>query len=213
MRIQRSLPVVLLAALTLSSPATAQTSAEPDETARSLVSRYFAKMILQDAQIDAYSVAALRADWPTDVKVALALDPSNEKRLASQVDSLKTQLPILSERIKNPLYVESWMRNRLSEMRDGDLQGSSDTQELQLNDAAAARSSDTIRARTRLRAAVGDQLTGFEQAFRTAVGAVLTKNPDLKVSLSALKPESRAIVDSRNRLKAALADAEKRAGR
>jgi hypothetical protein len=126
---------------------------------------------------------------------------------------VKTHLPVLSERLKRELYVESWMRNRLAEMRDANLQESSDKQELPLNDATLARSSGTIRARTRLRASVGDQLTFFEQAFRAAVGHVLSKNPDLALALSALKGESRAILDSRSRLKEALADAEKRLSR
>jgi len=210
MQIHRSLPVVLLAALTCSSPATGQTSAELDEAARALVSRYVAKMILQDAQIDTFRAPALRADWPTDLKLALALNTSSERRLGLQVDSVKIHMPVLFERLENELYVESWMRNRLAEMRDAHLQGSSDTLELQLNDVTLARLSDTIRARTRLRTSVGDQLTGFEQALRAAVGNVLSKSPDLALALSALKPESRAILDSRNRLERALADAEKR---
>jgi hypothetical protein len=71
MQIHRSLPAVLLAALTFSSPATAQPSAELDETARVLVSRYAARMILQEAQIDPFRAPALRADWPTDLKLGV----------------------------------------------------------------------------------------------------------------------------------------------
>ena len=183
MQLHRSLPVVLLAALPFSALATTETSAELDETARFLVSRYAARTILQDVQIDTSSVPALAADWPTDLKLALAMDPSSDSRLGLQVELVKTRLPILSERLKNELYVESWLRNRLAEMRDANLQRSADTLELRLNDAPAARLRDAIRARTRLTASVGEMLTGFEQAFRAAVRSVLSKRADLAPAL------------------------------
>ena len=82
---------------------------------------------------------ALRADWPTDLKLALALDASSEAQLGRQVDSVKTHLPILSERLKNELYVESWLRNRMAEMRDASLQRTTETLELRLNESAVAR--------------------------------------------------------------------------
>lgn len=212
MQLLRSLPVVFvaLAAPPFSSLATLQTSADLDETARFLVSRYLARTILQDARIDASRVPALTADWPTDLKLALALDTSSERRLGLEVESVNKHLPLLSERLKNELYMESWLRNRLAEMRDTNLQRSTDTLELRLNDATAARLRDAVRARTHLSASIGDALTSFEQAFRGAVRSVLSKRPDLPPAFAALKPDSVAILDSRNKLKMALTDAEKR---
>ena len=213
MQIHRSLPVVILTAFLLSSPATAQTQtgAELDETARVLVSRYLTRTILQDAELDMSQVPALRADWPTDLKVALALDTSSEKQLGLQVDSVKTHLPLLSERLKNELYVESWLRNRVAEMRDASLQRSAETLEVRLNESAVARVRGAIRARTLLRTSLGDDtLAGFEQTFRVAVRNVLSKNPTLAPALSGVKPDSAALLDSRNRLMTALTDAEKR---
>ena len=128
-------------------------------------------------------VPALRADWPTDLKLAFALDTSSEKQLGLQVDSVKTHLPILSERVKNELYVESWLRNRLAEMKDASLQRSAETLELRLNESALARARSAIHARTRLRASIGETLAGFEQAFRVAVRNVLSKNPALVPAL------------------------------
>ena len=149
------------------SPASAQTPAgtDLDETARALISRYVTRTILQDAELDMSRVPALRADWPTDLKLALALDTSSETQLGLQVDSVKTHLPILSERLKNELYVESWLRNRVAEMRDASLQRSTETLELRLNESAVARVRGAIRARTRLRASLGETLAGFEQTF------------------------------------------------
>lgn len=212
MQIHRPLPVVILAACVLSSPATAQpqTGADLDETARVLVSRYVTRTILQDAELDMSRVPALRADWPTDLKLALALDTSSEKRLGLQVDSVKTHLPILSERLKNELYVESWLRNRVAEMRDASLQRTAETLELRLNESAVARVRGAIHARTRLRASLGETLAGFELTFRMAVRTVLLKNPALVPALSGVTPDSAALLDSRNRLMTALADAEKR---
>jgi hypothetical protein len=212
MQIHRSLPVVILISCLLSSPATAQPQigADLEETARVLVSRYVARTILQDAELDMSRVPALRADWPTDLKLALALDTSSEKQLALQVDSVKSHLPILSERLKNELYVESWLRNRVAEMRDASLQRSTETLELRLNESAVAHASGVIRARTRLRTSLGDTLAGFEQTFREAVRNVLSKNPTLAPALSGVKPDSAALLDSRNRLMTALSDAEKR---
>jgi hypothetical protein len=202
--------LVLVAAMPFSSTGMTQTGAELDETARFFVSRYIARTILREAQIDTSRVPALTADWPTDLKLALALDTSSEKKLGLQLDSVKSHLPLLSERLDSELYVESWLRNRLAEMRDTSLQGSAEALELRLNDAAAAHLRDGLRARVRLNASVGETLTGFEQAFRAAVRNVLSKRPDLGPALSALKLESPAILDSRNKLKTALADAEKR---
>jgi hypothetical protein len=212
MQIHGSLPVVILMSLLFSSPAAAQpqTGAELDETARALVSRYVTRTILQDAELDMSRVPALRADWPTDLKLALALDTSSEKQLGLQVDSVKAHLPILSERLKNELYVESWLRNRVAEMRDASLQRSTETLELRLNEAAVAHVTGAVRARTRLRTSLGDTLAGFEQTFREAVRNVLSKNPALAPALSAVTPDSTALLDSRNRLRTALSDAEKR---
>jgi hypothetical protein len=211
MPIHRSLPVVILIPL-MFSPASAQTQAgtDLDETVRALVSRYVTRTILQDAELDMSRVPALRADWPTDLKLALALDTSSEAQLGRQVDSVKTHLPILSERLKNELYVESWLRNRLAEMRDATLQRTTETLELRLNESAVARVRGAIRARTRLRASLGETLAGFEQTFRVAVRSVLSKNPALAPALSDVKPDSAALLDSRNRLMTALTDAEKR---
>lgn len=212
MQIHRSLPVVILISLLISSPATAQapTGAELDETARVLVARYVTRTILQDAELDMSRVPALRADWPTDLKLALALDTSSEKQLGLQVDSVKTHLPALSERVKNELYVESWLRNRVAEMRDASLQQSAETLELRLNESAMAHVGGAIRARTRLRTSLGDTLAGFEETFRVAVKNVLSKNPTLAPALSGVKPDSAALLDSRNRLMTALSDAGKR---
>jgi hypothetical protein len=212
MRIHRSLPVAILISLLLSSPATAQapSGAELEETARVLVSRYVTRTILQDAELDMSRVPALRADWPTDLKLALALDTSTEKRLGLQVDALKTHLPALSERLKTELYVESWLRNRVAEVRDASLQRSAETIEIRLNEAAVAHVSGVVRARARLRTSLGDTLAGFEQAFREAVRNVLSKNPTLVPALSGVTPDSAALLDSRNRLMTALSDAEKR---
>lgn len=194
------------------SPASAQTQAgtDLDETVRALVSRYVTRTILQDAELDMSRVPALRADWPTDLKLALALDTSSEAQLGRQVDSVKAHLPILSERLKNELYVESWLRNRLAEMRDATLQRTTETLELRLNESAVARVRGAIRARTRLRASLGETLAGFEHTFRVAVRSVLSKNPALAPALSDVKPDSAALLDSRNRLMTALTDAEKR---
>lgn len=212
MQIHRSLPVLILTMFVLSSPASAQTQtvADLDEIARVLVARYVARTILQDAELDMSRVPALRADWPTDLKLAFALDTSSEKQLALQVDSVKTHLPIMSERVKNELYVESWLRNRLSEMKDASLQRSAETIELRLNESALARARSAIHARTRLRASIGETLAGFEQAFRVAVRNVLSKNPALVPALAAVTPDSAALLDSRNKLMTALTDAEKR---
>jgi hypothetical protein len=212
MQIHRSLPVLILTMVGLSSPASSQTqtAADLDEIARVLVARYVTRTILQDAELDMSRVPALRADWPTDMKLAFALDTSSEKQLALQVDSVKTHLPILSERVKNELYVESWLRNRLSEMKDASLQRSAETLELRLNESALARAPSAIHARTRLRASIGETLAGLEQAFRVAVRSVLSKNPTLAPALAAVTPDSAALLDSRNRLMTALADAEKR---
>jgi hypothetical protein len=212
MQIHRSLPVVILVSLLFSSPATAQsqTGAELDETVRALVARYVTRTILQDAELDMSRVPALRADWPTDLKLALALDTSSEKQLGLQVDSVKTHLPILSERLKNELYVESWLRNRVAEIKDASLQRSAETIEVRLNEAAVAHVSGVIRARVRLRTSLGDTLAGFEQTFREAVRNVLSKNPTLAPALSGVTPDSPALLDSRNRLMTALSDAEKR---
>jgi hypothetical protein len=211
MPIHRSLPVVILISL-MFSPASAQTQAgtDLDETVRALVSRYVTRTILQDAELDMSRVPALRADWPTDLKLALALDTSSEAQLGRQVESVKTHLPILSERLKNELYVESWLRNRLAEMRDATLQRTTETLELRLNESAVARVRGAIRARTRLRASLGETLAGFEQTFRVAVRSVLSKNPALAPALSDVKPDSAALLDSRNRLMTALTEAEKR---
>jgi len=212
MQIHRSLPVLILTMFVLSSPASAQTQtvADLDEIARVLVARYVARTILQDAELDMSGVPALRADWPTDLKLAFALDTSSEKQLALQVDSVKTHLPVLSERVKNELYVESWLRNRLSEMKDAGLQRSTETLELRLNESALARARGAIHARTRLRASIGETLAGFEQTFRVAVRNVLSKNPALVPALAAVTPDSAALLDSRNKLMTALTDAEKR---
>lgn len=212
MQIHRALPVVILTACVFSSPATAQTQARADldETARALISRYVTRTILQDAELDMSQVPALRADWPTDLKLALALDTSSETQLGLQVDAVKAHLSILSERLKNELYVESWLRNRVAEMRDASLQRSTETLELRLNESAVARVRGAIRARTRLRASLGETLAGFEQTFRVAVRNVLSKNPALAPALSGVKPDSAALLDSRNRLMTALTDAEKR---
>lgn len=212
MPIHRSLPVLILTAFVCSSPATAQpqTGADLDETARVLISRYLTRTILQDAELDMSRVPALRADWPTDLKLALALDASSEKQLGLQVDSVKTHLPILSERLTNELYVESWLRNRVAEMRDAGLQRSAETLELRLNESAVARVRGAIHARTRLRASLGDTVAGLEQTFRVAVRNVLSKNPALAPALSEVKPDSAALLDSRSRLMTALTDAEKR---
>jgi hypothetical protein len=212
MQIHRSLPVVILTVFVCSSHATAQTQTGADlaESARVLISRYVTRTILQDAELDMSQVPALRADWPTDLKLALALDTSSEKQLGLQVDSVKTHLPILFERLKNELYVESWLRNRVAEMRDASLQRSTETLELRLNEAAVARVRGVIHARTRVRASLGETLAGFEQAFRVAVQTVLSKNPTLAPALSGVKPDSAALLDSRNRLMTALTDAEKR---
>jgi hypothetical protein len=212
MQIHRSLPVAILISLLLSPPATAQapSGAELDETARVLVSRYVTRTILQDAELDMSRVPALRADWPTDLKLALALDTSSEKQLGRQVDAVKTHLPALSERLKSELYVESWLRNRVAEVRDASLQRSAETIEVRLNEAAVAHVSGVLRARARLRTSLGDTLAGFEQAFREAVRTVLSKNPTLVPALSGVTPDSAALVDSRNRLMTALSDAEKR---
>lgn len=212
MPIHRSLPVVVLLSLLFSPPASAQTQAgaDLDETVRALVSRYVTRTILQDAELDMSKVPALRADWPTDLKLALALDTSSEAQLGRQVDAVRTHLPILSERLKNELYVESWLRNRMAEMRDASLQRTTETLELRLNESAVARVGGAIRARTRLRASLGETLAGFEQTFRVAVRSVLSKNPALAPALSDVKPDSAALLDSRNRLMTALTDAEKR---
>lgn len=202
----------MLISLLLSPPAAAQpqTGADLDETVRALVSRYVTRTILQDAELDMSRVPALRADWPTELKLALALDTSSETQLGRQVDSVKTHLPILSERLKNELYVESWLRNRMAEMRDANLQRTTETLELRLNESAVPRVRDAIRARTRLRASLGETLAGFEQTFRVALRGVLSKNPALAPALSDVKPDSAALLDSRNRLMTALTDAEKR---
>jgi len=212
MQIHRSLPVLILTMSVWSSPASSQTQTvgDLDEIARVLVARYVTRTILQDAELDMSRVPALRADWPTDLKLAFALDTSSEKQLALQVDSVKTHLPVLSERVKNELYVESWLRNRLSEMKDASLQRSAETLELRLNESAAARARSAIQARTRLRASLGETLAGFEQTFRVAVKNVLLKNPTLAPALGAVTPDSAALLDSRNRLMMALTDAEKR---
>jgi hypothetical protein len=212
MPIHRSLSVVILTACLFSPPASAQTQAgaDLDEAARILISRYVTRTILQDAELDMSRVPALRADWPTDLKLALALDTSSEKQLGLQVDSVKTHLPILSERLKNELYVESWLRNRVAEMRDASLQRSTEMLELRLNESAVARARGAIHARTRLRASLGETLAGFEQTFRVAVRNVLSKNPALVPALSGVKPDSAVLLDSRNRLMTALTDAEKR---
>ena len=72
MQIHRSLPVAILISLLLSAPAMAQApgGAGLDETARVLVSRDVTRTILQDAELDMSRVPALRADWPTDLKLA-----------------------------------------------------------------------------------------------------------------------------------------------
>ena len=212
MQIHRSLPVAILIWVRLSSPAMAQVpgGAELDETARVLVSRYLTRTILQDAELDMSRVPALRADWPTDLKLALALDTSSEKQLGLQVNAVKTHLPALSERLKIELYVESWLRNRVAEVKDASLQRSAETIEIRLNEAAVAHVSGVVRARARLRTSVGDTLAGFEQAFREAVRNVLSKNPTLVPALSGVTPDSAALLDSRNRLMTALSDAEKR---
>jgi hypothetical protein len=212
MQIHRSLPVVILISHLFSSPAAAQqqTGAELDETARALVARYVTRTILQDAELDVSRVPALRADWPMDLKLALALDTSSEKQLGLQVDSVKTHLPILSERLKIELYAESWLRNRVAEMKDASLQRSAETIEIRLNEAAVAHVGGVIRARTRLRTALGDTLAGFEQAFRESVRNVLSKNPTLVPAISGVTPDSAALLESRNKLMTALSDAEKR---
>ncbi len=212
MQIHRSLPVLILTMSVWSSPASPQTQTvgDLDEIARVLVARYVTRTILQDAELDMSRVPALRADWPTDLKLAFALDTSSEKQLALQVDSVKTHLPVLAERVKNELYVESWLRNRLSEMKDASLQRSAETLELRLNESAVARARSAIQARTRLRASLGETLAGFEQTFRVAVKNVLSKNPTLAPALAAVTPDSAALLDSRNRLMTALTDAEKR---
>ena len=153
----------------------------------------------------------LRMDsCPYPLKLALALDTSSEAQLGRQVDAVRTHLPILSERVKNELYVESWLRNRVAEMRDASLQRSTETLELRLNESAVARARGAIHARTRLRASLGETLAGFEQTFRVAVRNVLSKNPALVPALSGVKPDSAVLLDSRNRLMTALTDAEKR---
>jgi hypothetical protein len=212
MQIHLPLRVVVLAAIAVSSPATAQPQigADLDEAARILISRYATRTILQDAELDMSRVPALRADWPTDLKLALALDTSSEQQLGLQVDSVKTHLPILSERLKNELYVESWLRNRAAEMRDASLQRSTEMLEVRWNESAVARARGAIHARTRLRASLGETLAGFEQTFRVAVRNVLSKNPALVPALSGVKSESAALAASRNRLMTALTDAEKR---
>ena len=212
MQIHRSLPVAILIWVLFSSPAMAQApgGAELDETARVLVSRYLTRTILQDAELDMSRVPALRADWPTDLKLALALDTSSEKQLGLQVNAVKTHLPGLSERLKIELYVESWLRNRVAEVKDASLQRSAETIEIRLNEAAVAHVSGVVRARARLRTSVGDTLAGFEQAFREAVRNVLSKNPTLVPALSGVTPDSAALLDSRNKLMTALSDAEKR---
>jgi len=212
MQIHRSLPVLILTMSAWSSPASPQTQTvgDLDEIARVVVARYVTRTILQDAELDMSRVPALRADWSTDLKLAFALDTSSEKQLALQVDSVKTHLTVLSERVKNELYVESWLRNRLSEMKDASLQRSAETLELRLNESAVARARSAIQARTRLRASLGETLAGFEQTFRVAVKNVLSKNPSLAPALAAVTPDSAALLDSRNRLMTALTDAEKR---
>ena len=212
MQIHRSLPGVILTAFLCPSLAAAQapTGADLDEAARVLVSRYVTRTILQDAGLDMSRVPALRADWPTDLKLSLALDVSSEKQLGLQVDSVKAHLPILSERLKNELYVESWLRNRAAEMRDESLQRSTETLEMRLNESAVARARSTIRARTRLRTSLGDTLDRFEETFRMAVRNVLAKNPTLAPAFSVVKPDSAALLESRNRLMTALTDEEKR---
>jgi len=212
MPIHRSLPVVILASLLFSLPASAQTQAgtDLDEKVRALVSRYLTRTILQDAELDLSRVPALRADWPTDLKLALALDSSSETQLGRQVDSVKTHLPILSERLKNELSVESWLRNRVAEMRDVSLHTTTETLEMRLNESAVARVRGAIRARALLRASLGETLAGFEQTFRVAVRSVLSKNPALVPALSDVKQDSAALLESRNRLMTALTDAEKR---
>ena len=175
-----------------------------------LVTRYVARTILQGADLDMSRSAALTAEWPTDLKLALALNTSNEKELGAQLEAFRTHLPALTERLKNELYVESWLRNRLAEMRDASLQQSTETIELRLNESAVVRARGTIRARTRLRTSLGDTLDGFEKTFRLAVRNVLSKNPALAPALSAVKPDSAALLESRNRLMTALANEEKR---
>jgi hypothetical protein len=123
---------------------------------------------------------------------------------------VKTHLPGLSERLKIELYVESWLRNRVAEVKDASLQRSAETIEIRLNEAAVAHVSGVVRARARLRTSVGDTLAGFEQAFREAVRNVLSKNPTLVPALSGVTPDSAALLDSRNKLMTALSDAEKR---
>ena len=145
-----------------------------------------------------------------DLKLALALDTSSEKQLGLQVDSVKAHLPMLSERLKNELYVESWVRNRVAEIRDANLQRSTETLEVRLNESAVARVRDATRARIRLRTALGDTLAGFEQAFRESVRNVLSKNPTLVPAISGVTPDSAALLESRNKLMTALSDAEKR---
>ena len=212
MQIHRSLPVAILISLLLSLPAMAQApgGAGLDETARVLVSRYVTRTILQDAELDMSRVPALRADWPTDLKLALALDTSSEKQLGLQVEAVKTHLPALSERLKSELYVESWLRNRVAEVKDASLQRSAEAIEIRLNGAAVAHASGVARARARLRASLGGTLAGFEQAFREAVRNVLSKNLTLVPALSGVTPDSAALLDSRNKLMTALSDAEKR---
>ena len=212
MQIHRSLSGVILTALLFPPPATAhtQTAADLDEIARVVVSRYVVRTILQDAELDMSRVPALRADWPTDLKLALALDTSSEKQLGLQVDSVKAHLPMLSERLKNELYVESWVRNRVAEIRDANLQRSTETLEVRLNESAVARVRDATRARIRLRTSLGGALDVFEETFRVGVRNVLSKIPTLATALSVATPDSPALLESRNRLMTALTEAETR---
>jgi hypothetical protein len=211
MWIHRSLTTPILTSLLLVLPAAGQTptGAELDEGARMLVSRYSARTILRDAELDVGQAAALTADWPTDLKLALALSSAAGKQLEQQMGSVATRLPGLSARLKNDLFVESWLRNRVAEIRDANLRRSAEATELRLNESAAARARDASLARARVRMILGDDLAAFDQALRAAVRNQLAKDPAL-LRVLATPLDSAAILDSRGRLMTALTEAENR---
>lgn len=213
MRMHRSLttPILILMSLLPVAPAAAQTptGAELDEAARILVSRYSARTILRDAELDLAQAAALTADWPTDLKLALALSSAPGQQLDQHLGSVATRLPGLSARLKNDLFVESWLRNRVAEIRDANLRRSGEAIELRLNESAAARARGALLARARVRMTLGDDLAAFDQALRAAVRTQLAKHPDLLPAL-ATPLDSVAILDSRGRLTTALTEAENR---
>jgi hypothetical protein len=108
--------LALSAAFLSASPAMAQapTGVELDEAARMLVSRYSARTILRDAELDVAQASALTADWPTDTKLGMALSAVSGKQLEQQIGALTTHLPALSARLTNALFLESWLRNRVA---------------------------------------------------------------------------------------------------